>query len=283
MNKGFTLFSSLAVAACLAMPLAADDAKDPKSVVARVNGEEITLGHMMIAFATLPDQYREYPPEALFDGILDQLIQQTALSQSTSGDVPDHVRLSLENERRSLMAAEAVEDVLAEAISEQDIQAAYDAQFADTDQGEEYSAAHILVESEDEATAIKAELDGGADFAKLAQEKSTGPSGPRGGDLGWFGAGMMVPEFEAATLALEPGQISEPVQTQFGWHVIQLNDVRTKQAPALELVRDELLARLQRDAVQSHVQSLTDDANIERIEIEGLEPSIIGELDLVRK
>ncbi len=283
MNKGFTLFSSLVVAACLAMPLTADEAKDPNSVIARVNGEDITLGHMMIAYATLPDQFRDYPPEALFDGILDQLIQQTALSQSASGDVPDHVRLSLENERRSLMAAEVVEDLLAEEISEQDIQAAYDAQFVDSDQGEEYSAAHILVETEEEANAIKEELDGGADFAKLAQEKSTGPSGPRGGDLGWFGPGMMVPEFEAAAVALEPGQVSEPVQTQFGWHVIQLNDVRAKQAPAMELVRDELLARLQRDAVQAHVESLTESANIERLEIEGLEPSVIGELDLVRK
>ena len=282
MRKGFTLLTSLALLVILQLPAPTATAQSVDTVVARVNGEEITLGHMIIAYATLPDQYRQLPADVLYNGILDQLIQQSALSQTQDGDPPLHVRLSLENERRSLIAAEALEKVMAGVASEAEVQAAYDAQYGDGYGGEEYNASHILVKSEDEASAIKADLDAGADFAETAKSKSTGPSGPNGGALGWFGPGQRVPDFEAAVIAQKPGEISEPVQTQFGWHVIKLNETRQADAPALETVQDELATQLRREAVEEYIQGLTGAATIERPAIEGLQPEILQDLGLVR-
>jgi peptidyl-prolyl cis-trans isomerase C len=283
MPKGFTFLPAMALTLAISLPQPSLAEPDAATVVARVNGQEITLGHMIIAHATLPAQYRQLPPDVLYNAILDQLVQQTALAQSFEGEVPGHVALSLENERRSLIAGEQVEAIMQGAASEEEIKAAYDAEYADGTGGNEYNASHILVETREEAEAIKAELDGGADFADTAKERSTGPSGPNGGQLGWFGKGAMVPEFESAVIALSPEEISEPVQTQFGWHVIRLNETRKAEAPALEEVRDEIANQLRQDAVRARVDELTAAAEIERPAIENLNPEILRDLDLVRK
>lgn len=251
-----------------------------ETVLASVNGEEITLGHVIAARATLPAQYDSAPDEQLYNGILQQLIQQEALSQALD-TLPPLVALTLENEERSLKAAEVIENLLQNAVSEEDIQAAYDARFANFETSEEYNASHILVETEEEAIALKEELDGGASFAGTAREKSTGPSGPNGGELGWFGTGMMVPSFEAATIALEVGQISDPVETQFGWHVIQLNDVRISEPPALETVREEIVGTLRNTAAVEIISSAADDADVIVPRIEILDFSIVSQRELL--
>ncbi len=279
MLKSLTFLPSMALLVVLALPAAAQP--DADTVIARVNGMDITLGHMIVARATLPQQYQQLEPEVLFNALLDQLIQQAALEQSLSGKMPRRVLLQIENEQRSLMAAEVIEEVMGAAAGDADIKAAYDAKYANGQGDEEFSAAHILVETEEEAAAIKADLDKGADFAKTAMLKSTGPSGPNGGDLGWFGLGAMVPEFEAAVITLEAGQVSDPVQTQFGWHVILLNEKRQSAAPDFEAVRQELVSQLQQDAVEARIEELTAAANIERPEVEGLTPEMIQNLDLI--
>ena len=279
MLKGLTFLSTIALVSVLALPAGAQPTAD--TVVARVNGEEITLGHMIATRATLPQQYQQLPADVLYNAILDQLIQQTSLVQTRSGDISRQVRVQIENEQRSLLAAEAIEEIMTAAGGDAKVKAAYDAKYADGFGGEEFRAAHILVETEEEAQAIKAELDEGADFAELAKEKSTGPSGPGGGDLGWFGLGAMVPEFEAAIVTLEPGQVSDPVKTQFGWHVISLNEKRQSKAPEFESVREELASQLQQDAVEAQIEKLTAAADIERPEIEGMTPEIIQNLDLL--
>lgn len=281
MPKGLIALPSLALAAFLSLPSAVQAAPDADTVVARINGEEITLGHVIIARATLPQQYQQIAPDVLLDAIIDQLIQQTALKQSRTGDVPKHVELSLENERRSLLAAEVIEQVMIGAATEEAIQAAYDKKYGDGFGDDEYNAAHILVETEDEAKAIRAELESGADFAETAKARSTGPSGPNGGDLGWFQAGAMVPEFEAVVLTLEPGQISDPVQTQFGWHIVTLNEKRKSAAPAIADVSAELASELQTAAVEDKVEELTAAATVERPEVEGLTPDMIENIDLL--
>ena len=250
--------------------------------MARVNGEEITLGHMIVARANLPEQYQQLPPEVLYNAILDQLIQQNALKQSNTDAVPQFVELSLENERRALLAANVIEQIMSDSVSEASVRAAYDEKYADGFGGDEYNASHILVETEEEALAIKAALDQGADFAETAKEKSTGPSGPSGGELGWFGTGRMVPEFEAAVESLQPQQISDPVQTQFGWHVIKLNEKRKSAAPSLEEVGGEIADELRQRAFEARVDELMSAAKVERPEIEGLAPEILQNVDLVR-
>jgi len=262
----------------MALPAAAQDAD---TVVATVNGTEITIGHMIVARSTLPQQYQQLPNDVLFEGILSQLIDQTLLAQSFEGDLPKRTTLSIENETRSLTAAEVIEGVLATAMTEEAIQAAYAETIEEFVTSEEYNAAHILVETEEEALAVIAELEAGADFAAAAREQSTGPSGPNGGDLGWFGAGAMVPSFEAAVIALEVGAVSAPVQTQFGWHVIKLIDTRKTDAPALDDIRNEIMSDLQAAAVASRVESLAETATIDQTLAEGIDPAILQDLTLV--
>ena len=275
MQKPLTFLSSLALAAAVALPVTAPDEPSVDTVVATVNDTEITLGHMLVARATLPQQYQQLPDDVLFQGILDQLVQQTALADSFTGELPPRVTLSIENETRSLTAGEAIEGVMAEDVSDEELQAAYDAQYKDAEPEQEFNASHILVETKEEADAIKEELDGGADFAEVAKEKSTGPSGPGGGSLGWFGPGMMVPEFEEAVAGMEAGGVSEPVETQFGWHVIKLNETRTGEAPALEDVREELETQVRQTKVQTAIESLTEAAKVDRSAAEGIDPTVL--------
>ncbi|MEX0348390.1 MAG: peptidylprolyl isomerase [Paracoccaceae bacterium] len=283
MPKGFTFLPSLALAAVMALPLAAQSQPDADTVVATVNGEDITLGHLILARAALPPQYQQVEDQALYDAILEQLIQQNLLREALGDEVPRQVALTLENEERALIAATVIDRLTADAATEEALQAAYDAQFADWEGGDEFDAAHILVESEDDAKAIKTDLDNGADFAETAKEKSTGPSGPNGGALGWFGAGQMVPEFEQAVMALEPGQVSDPVQTQFGWHLIILNDKRKSQAPSLDQVRDDLAQQIRTDLVAEKLEELRQGATVEVPEIDGMMPEMIKQIDLVQE
>jgi peptidyl-prolyl cis-trans isomerase C len=281
MLKRFAILPAIAVALTLSQPLhAQDETPSLSTVVANVDGVEITLGHMLVAKATLPQQYQQLPDEVLFPGILDQLVQQTALEQSFEGDLPKRVELSMENERRSLVAGEAIEKILATAVTDEALQAAYDATYANAEPTKEFNASHILVETKEEAKALVEELKDGADFAATAREKSTGPSGPGGGSLGWFGPGAMVPEFETAVATMEAGEISDPVQTQFGWHVIKLNEVRNAEAPAMEDVRTELEQQVRSEAVTAAVDALVADADVNRDGADGIDPSVLSTLTL---
>ncbi|WP_299983692.1 peptidylprolyl isomerase [uncultured Ruegeria sp.] len=282
MPKGLTFLPSLALTAMMALPLAAQDAPNASTVVARVNGDEITLGHVIATASALPAQYQQLEDDVLYDFILEQLVQQHLLGQQQDALNPLNA-LRLENETRSLRAVQTVDAITAAEVTNEAIQAAYDAQFAEFEGEDEFNASHILVESEDEAKAIKAQLDEGADFAELAKENSTGPSGPNGGALGWFGKGQMVPEFEGAVLGLEKGQISEPVQTQFGWHLVSLNDKRKTQAPELDVVREELAQTIRQEAIQTKVDELTQQATIERPTLVGAGPEIMRQIDLLQE
>ena len=270
--------SAAALALCFALPASAQDAD---TVVATVNGVEITVGHMIVARATLPQQYQQLPDEVLFQGILEQLIQQTALVQSFTGELPARVRKSIENETRSLTAAEAVERIMFEAVTPTSMQEAYEAEYANQAPGEEYNASHILVETEEAAQELVTELEGGADFAVLAREKSTGPSGPSGGALGWFGSGTMVAEFEQAVTTLEVGQVSAPVQTQFGWHVIKLNEKRLRDTPTMDEVREELEQKVRQDAVKVAIEKLVAAADVDQSGADAVNPQILRDLTLV--
>ena len=279
MQKPLTFLAPFALVACLALPAAAQDEVTKDTVVATVNGTDITIGHMIVARATLPEQYQQLPDDVLFNGILDQLIQQTALADTFDGTLPARVSLSIENETRSLTAGEVVETMMAREVSPEELQAAYDEQYNNVEPEQEFNASHILVETKEEADAIKAELDGGADFAATAREKSTGPSGPSGGSLGWFGKGMMVPPFEEAVIGLKAGEISAPVQTQFGWHVIVLNETRTTEAPALESVQEELELQIRQVKVQESIEAIAGEADVNRTGAEGIDPTLLKNTD----
>lgn len=281
MTNLFTKLSATALALVLAAPLQAQDTLTADAVVATVNGTEITLGHMLMVRASLPEQYQQLADDVLWDGILEQIVQQTVLSQQDSDEESLRIQLALENERRALRAAQVIETIVDEAVTDATVQQAYDTTYLQTGQAEEYNASHILVATEQEAAALVETLRGGADFAELARTESTGPSGPNGGQLGWFSAGMMVPEFQTAVEALEAGAISDPVQTQFGWHVITLNEKRLQEAPALEAVRAEIEAQLSQQAVADRIDALTNAAEVTRTPTEEIDTSVLSNLTLL--
>ena len=258
----------------------AGEAPDAETVVATVNGTDITLGHMIVLKQRLPEQYRQLPPNILFDGILDQLVQQTLLGQEVEQLSPGS-QLTIDIEMRALRANEELSRLSQSAVTDEALQAAYDASYGSAEPGTEYNASHILVATEDEAKALVEEINGGADFAELAKTKSTGPSGPRGGELGWFGEGAMVEPFEVAVKAMEPGSVSAPVQTQFGWHVIKLNETRQATAPALDDVRTELMDQVQRSAIEARIEELTSAADVTRKSSADIDPAVLDDLSLL--
>lgn len=274
------LFASVAMAAALAVPAFADGHASADTVLATVNGNDITIGHLIAMRQMLPAEYQELDDEVLFEGMLEQLIQQQVLADEAEGNVTPSMELGLENERRAFLAAMYMDDVAMADLTEEELQAAYDEQFGAIEPTIEYNAAHILLEGEEDAQNLLTELEEGADFAELAAENSIGPSGPNGGALGWFTEGMMVPEFEAAVMTLEAGEVSAPVQTQFGWHIVLLNETREQAAPGLEDVRAQLEESIRRGRVDARLDELTAQAEIERSEVE-IDPALIRNLDLI--
>ncbi len=264
-------------------PVMAQDAPTLDTVMASVGDSEITLGHMLALRNGLPADYDQLPPEVLFKGVLDQLIQQTLLMQAHEGPLSEAAKWRLENETRAVTAGDVIDGVLEAALSDEALQAAYQAQYTGDAQETEYKAAHILVETEDKAKALISELEGGANFAALAQEHSTGPSGPGGGDLGWFSEGVMVQEFFDAVVKLETGQVSPPVKTQFGWHVIKLNETRIKERPTLDEVRDELADTIRQETFNNYVAKLESGTDITRTDTSAYDPTLINNTDLLEK
>lgn len=274
------LLASVAMAATLAVPAFADGHEGADAVLATVNGTDITVGHLIAMLQMLPPQYQDLPDEVLFDGMLEQLVQQQVLATAAEGDITRQMEFGLENERRAFLAAMYMDDVAMADLSQEELQAEYDAVYGSAEPVIEYNAAHILVGTEEEAQALITALSEGADFAELAEESSIGPSGPNGGALGWFSAGMMVPEFEQAVIALQPGEVSAPVETQFGWHVVLLNETREQAAPTLDQVAAELEEGLRRARVDARLEELTATAEIERPALD-IDAAVIRNLDLI--
>ncbi len=257
---------SLAVASALAVtaPVMAQD-MTADTVVATVNGTNITLGQMIVLRGTLSEQYQALPDDVLYKGILEQLIQQVVLEQSLGDKISKRDLIAVENNKRGYLSGIALQAVVGAAVTDATLQAAYDARFKDMAPANEYNAVHILVATEDEAKAIKSELDGGADFAEIAKAKSTDTgSGANGGDLGWFGLGAMVKPFEDAVIAAKVGEVTAPVQSDFGWHLIKVVETRIAAAPPLDDLRDELAAEIEQKAIEAHLNTLTTAATITR-------------------
>jgi peptidyl-prolyl cis-trans isomerase C len=280
--KTTALLASAALTLVVSGPLRAEEAtpSSADTIVATVNGEAITLGHVIAARFALPEQFQTLPNDVLLPGIVEQLIQQTVLGQAIE-EISNRAQIQLDNERRAIVATEKLDEVISGAVDDAKVQAAYDAAYADAEPTQEWNASHILVETEEEAQALIEELAGEADFSALAREHSTGPSGPSGGELGWFGPGMMVEPFETAVTGMEAGAVAGPVQTQFGWHVIKLNETRMKGAPELDEVRGDIEAELENDAVEQALAALLDAASIERSDIESIDPNVLSDVSLL--
>ena len=273
MLKHVTFLGATAVAAVLSTGALAQDVT-ADTVVATVGDTEITMGEVIIARTNLPAQYSQFPVEVLFDGLVEQLIQQQLLADA-AGAPSARTNYTLTNERRALMAAEVITSIAETSVTEADVQAAYDERFQGAEEIPEFNAAHLLVETQEEAAAAKARIDDGAAFADVARDVSTGPTGPNGGNLGWFGRGAMVPEFEQAVTALEVGGITEPFETQFGWHVATLLETRVQPRPTLDDLRPQIAADLQEQAVTARLEELAAAADVTKPEPGQFDPNLI--------
>jgi peptidyl-prolyl cis-trans isomerase C len=282
-GKRAGLMSALALMAALATPMATPalaEGETAATVVATVNGTNITLGEMIALRESLPEQYQSLPDDVLFKGILDQLVQQELLRQSVTNMSTRHTA-TLQNDSRGYISGVAIEEVVLSAVTDEALQAAYEARFKDAVAQTEYNAAHILVETVEKAEALKAELAAGADFAELAKANSidTG-SGANGGDLGWFGLGVMVKPFEEAVVAAKVGEVTGPIQSDFGQHLILVKETRIAENPPLDQIRDELAAEIENAAILARVDELTKAGTVTR-EGEGLDPTILKNTALI--
>ncbi len=283
MAKHTGIWAGLALGLAVALPLSAQDAPTVDTVVATVNGQNITLGELIVLREKLPAQYQQLPDDVLFKGLIDQAVQQLALEQSVADTKSKRDEMWLETDARSYMAGKALEAVVKQAVTDEALKAAYDEKYANAPDTTEYSAAHILVADEAKAKELKAQIDGGADFAELAKANSTDTgSAVNGGDLGWFGPGMMVKPFEDAVIAMKPGQVSDPIKTDFGWHIIKLAETRTAAKPTLDQVKQDLSSEIEQKAVQAHIEEITAAAKIEKPG-EGLDPKLIRDATLFDK
>jgi peptidyl-prolyl cis-trans isomerase C len=242
-------------------------------VVATVDGAPIHRSDLEEVARGLPEQFRQMPMNVLYGILLDRVIDFRLLAneaeQQNVADDPA-VEAALARARADVLRDALVQQKIREETTTEKLHERYDElKQSDDFKQEEVHARHILTNSEEEAKGVIEELQAGADFAALAEERSIGPSAPSGGDLGFFRREQMVPEFAEAAFALQPGEFTtEPVKTQFGWHVITVLDRRTAE-PTFEESEPQLRQDLAREIVTALVADLREDAEIERFNLDG--------------
>jgi len=242
-------------------------ASDP--VIARVNGVDITQGDLALAEEDMGADMQATSPEAKRENLLSYLADIIMVTQAADkknlGDDPDFKRRLAFLRNKLLMGYELQREAKT-ALTDEALHQTYDEAVRSMAGQEEVHARHILVEDENEAKSLLEQLKSGADFAALAKEKSKDPGAAEGGDLGYFTKDQMVPEFADVAFKMYPGQLSNPVKTQFGWHVIKVEDRRTKQPPEFDKVKDQIEAYLARKAQTDFITKLRQSAKVERLD-----------------
>jgi peptidyl-prolyl cis-trans isomerase C len=235
------------------------------TIMVMVDDTPITLGELIAVRQTLPEQYQQLPDELLMKILIEQMADQQLLA--TAGlevelDKTRVVELALLNQKRAVLADAYMARAMVEGVTEDTLRAAYEANYVNSEPVTEMRASHILVAEQETAKELKEKLDGGGDFAALAAEFGTDGTASRGGDMGWFSAADVVPEFAKAISAMEAGTISDPVETPFGWHLIKLDEKRDRPIPPIEAVQAELISSLTEQVQKDVLQKLRSEANI---------------------
>jgi len=271
------LLPVLLAAVMLAIPAFADDAKD--YTVVKVNGEEVKNSEVLDTWKSLfpvgsaPDfaTFDENIRQNVLRGVVsERLVYDEAVKAGTDKD--PEVKKRIAQLERQLIMQNFMEAKAKTLVTDDQLKKAYDDKVAASKGEEEVKARHILVASEDEAKKIHDQLKKGGDFDKIAKEKSTDKaSGAKGGDLGWFTKDRMVPAFADAAFKLKKGEISEPVKSEFGWHIIQLEDRRPVQLQSFDDMKENLRAELTNKAVETYVEGLLKKADIKYYDESGKE------------
>ena len=242
--------------------MAADD-----TVLATVNGSPITEAELKLAESDLDQQFKQLPEDQRRGAALSALIEIRLLAAKAGEkglDKDDDFKRRVAFLQERALHSAFVEKEVAATVTEDAIRARYDKEIAQMPATNEVKARHILVATEEEAKAVLAELDAGKSFEDVAKEKSTDGSAQAGGDLGYFQTGQMVPEFEKAAFALEPGAVTkEPVKTQFGFHIIKVEDKRPVQPPAFDEVKESVRSLLLRESYFAMAKDIRNAATVE--------------------
>jgi len=243
-------------------------APSPETVVATVNGKPITQGDLAIAAddpaLSLPGVDEAQKKSLLVDYMVDLRVGAQAAEAAKIGDSPEFKR-KLAYFRDKLLLDDYLEQEAKRAVTPEAEHAIFDQTVKLMKPEEEVHARHILVDNEGDAKKIAARIKGGEDFAKVAAETSKDPgSKAEGGDLGWFTKERMVPDFANAAFAMKPGQVSDPVKSQFGWHVIKVEEKRTKPQPSFDELKDQIDQHIVRKAQQDLILKLRAEAKIDR-------------------
>ncbi len=269
-NKGVRARRLLAMtvgAACLALAVTAPAFAGDNDAVATVDGKTITQADINMLQELMGDALKRIPEANRHQTMINLLVETQVLADAAEKaglEGTPEFKHRLAWLRMQALRNEYVRLDVDSKITDAEVKARYDEMVKQVKPETQIHARHILVKTEAEARAIIVELDKGADFATLAKEKSTGPTGPRGGDLGFFGRNRMVPEFDKAAFALKVGEYTrEPVKTQFGWHVIMVEDQRKVDPPTFDQVKAGLRQRMQQLKLRQVVNDLKAQAKIE--------------------
>ncbi|MGX9390406.1 peptidylprolyl isomerase [Nitrobacteraceae bacterium UC4446_H13] len=258
--------SCLALALLVGSPARADDANP---VLAKVNGVEIHQSDVTLAEEELAPSLAQMDPATKKENVLAFLIDMKIVAKAAEdkkiADQADFKK-KLDFARNRLLMDNLLAAEGKAALTDEAMKKVYEDAAKQISGEQEVHARHILVQTEDEAKAIKAELDKGADFAKLAKEKSKDPGASDGGDLGFFTKEQMVPEFSKVAFSLEPGKISDPVKTQFGWHIIKVEEKRNRKPPEFDQVKPQIEQYVTRKAQSEYVAKLRETAKVERLD-----------------
>lgn len=262
------LLAALAFVAAFGLPLAAHAQDD--TVLATIDGQPITEADLQMAISELDQQFAQLPDEQKRIAALTALIEIKLLAaESEKAGVADRedFKQRMEFLRMRALHIAFVEDRVAAEITDEAVRARYDQEIAAQPPVNEVRASHILVDEEEKAREIIAQLEAGGDFAELARANSRDGSAQGGGDLGYFGPGRMVPEFEQAAFALDVGQYTrEPVRSQFGWHIILVTDKRPQTPPAFEQIADQIRSLMLREKYLAEVEAVREAAAVEIVD-----------------
>ena len=262
--------ASLVALALVASPALLRAQDDP--VVARVNGTDIRQSDLAMAEEDLGSNIPQMTPEAkreyLITFVGDMLLVAKAAEAKKVAD-SNEFKQKLAYTRTKLLMETYLQSEAKAAVTDAELHKVYDEAVGQMKSEPEVRARHILVETEDEAKTVVAELKKGADFAELAKTKSKDPGSADGGDLGYFTKDQMVPEFSEVAFKLDKGQLSDPVKSQFGWHVIKVEDKRKRKAPDFDAVKSQIETYVTRKAQADLVAKLRETAKVERIEQKG--------------
>ena len=271
---------SLVLALALAAPLAAHAADAPQlqlaptddPVVAKINGTEVHKSDLLAAQKQLPPQYQQVPLEAIYPQLLDQVVNNDLLigaAKDAKLDDDPEVKDKLAKLQERIVEQVYIDRLLTKATSDDALKARYQKSIKDAPPQDEIHGRQILLKDEAEAKAVVAQLDKGADFAKLANEKNPSKEA-NGGDLGYFTKAAMPPEFGDAAFALKKGQYTKtPVKTQFGWHVIKVEDRRPAAPPSFDDSKEQLASDAQHDTIDAKIAELRGKAKVEQFNLDG--------------